>query len=360
MAGPDPRAPLALGDPGVAFAPPLSRARLAGLRVALSTDLGGAFEVDHEVAAVVDGVGGGLRRGRRRGSSDAHPDLPLADDTFRTLRAWHFQASFGDAAAPSTPTTFKPSLADNIRAGEALTGADVARAYPQRTALVETDARVLRRPTTCWCCRSRRCRRSRPTRSTPTDDQRPADGDLPRLDAVGVPDHGHRLPGDLGARPGAPARVCRSASRSSRRTAPTAGCSRWRPPFEAASGSLKLGKKSRSRAPGSGRGVPADGSPRVSRRALANPCEGPSSTLEPAAAAADREGLRSAGPIGKTVPVTSRRLDPRLLRPALFSAVQKAVPPVARAVWRPTVTGLENVPATGGVILASNHLSFAD
>jgi 1-acyl-sn-glycerol-3-phosphate acyltransferase len=33
---------------------------------------------------------------------------------------------------------------------------------------------------------------------------------------------------------------------------------------------------------------------------------------------------------------------------------------VARAVWRPTVTGVENVPSTGPVIIASNHLSFAD
>ena len=29
-------------------------------------------------------------------------------------------------------------------------------------------------------------------------------------------------------------------------------------------------------------------------------------------------------------------------------------------IWRPTVTGLENVPRTGPVILASNHVSFAD
>ena len=37
----------------------------------------------------------------------------------------------------ASPDEFKPSLADNIRAGESLTGADVARAYSQRTALSE-------------------------------------------------------------------------------------------------------------------------------------------------------------------------------------------------------------------------------
>ena len=31
-----------------------------------------------------------------------------------------------------------------------------------------------------------------------------------------------------------------------------------------------------------------------------------------------------------------------------------------RVLWRPTVTGLENIPRRGPVILASNHLSFVD
>ena len=44
----------------------------------------------------------------------------------------------------------------------------------------------------------------------------------------------------------------------------------------------------------------------------------------------------------------------------MYRVLHRVVPPVARALWRPTVTGLEHVPLTGGVILASNHLSFAD
>ena len=135
LAGPDPRAPLALGDPGSTFAPPVT-GHLRDLRVALSVDLGGAFEVDDRVAAVVEEAGGTFAREGSRVSA-AHPDLGLADDTFRTLRAWHFQAKLGPLLAEH-PEAFKQSLADNIRLGEDLTGADVARAYSQRTALAET------------------------------------------------------------------------------------------------------------------------------------------------------------------------------------------------------------------------------
>ncbi|QIX25799.1 1-acyl-sn-glycerol-3-phosphate acyltransferase [Nocardioides sp. JQ2195] len=44
----------------------------------------------------------------------------------------------------------------------------------------------------------------------------------------------------------------------------------------------------------------------------------------------------------------------------LYAVLHAVVPPVARTVWRPEVTGLDNIPAEGGVLIASNHLSFAD
>jgi amidase len=143
MAGPDPRVPHAMCEPGDAFAPPLapplagSLARsLAGLRVALSPDLGGQLDVDAEVAAVVEGSAAVLRKGGAQVVA-ASPDLSLAEPCFRTLRAWLFQHTYGDLLVEH-PHSFKDSLADNIRAGEHLTGADVAQAYAQRTALAET------------------------------------------------------------------------------------------------------------------------------------------------------------------------------------------------------------------------------
>jgi 1-acyl-sn-glycerol-3-phosphate acyltransferase len=44
----------------------------------------------------------------------------------------------------------------------------------------------------------------------------------------------------------------------------------------------------------------------------------------------------------------------------LYEVVHKVVPPVAKLYWRPRIEGLENIPPTGPVIVASNHLSFAD
>ncbi|MDW5327336.1 lysophospholipid acyltransferase family protein [Plantactinospora sp. KLBMP9567] len=46
--------------------------------------------------------------------------------------------------------------------------------------------------------------------------------------------------------------------------------------------------------------------------------------------------------------------------PLLYTIGQYTVGTAMRVAWRPTVEGLENVPATGGAIFAGNHLSVAD
>jgi len=46
--------------------------------------------------------------------------------------------------------------------------------------------------------------------------------------------------------------------------------------------------------------------------------------------------------------------------PALYSVVKLTVAPLLKLGWWPQVEGLEHIPASGGAILAGNHLSVAD
>lgn len=46
--------------------------------------------------------------------------------------------------------------------------------------------------------------------------------------------------------------------------------------------------------------------------------------------------------------------------PRLYQVMHPVLTRSLRAIWRPEVTGREHVPRTGGVLLASNHLSFVD
>ena len=110
MAGPSRRAPLSLEAPGSTFAPPLDglHGGLAGVRVALSVDLGGAFAVDHAVADVVRAQAAVFEAAGAT-VEDAHPVLHSADAAFRTLRAWVFQSRFR-ALLEKRPDGFKQSL----------------------------------------------------------------------------------------------------------------------------------------------------------------------------------------------------------------------------------------------------------
>ena len=44
----------------------------------------------------------------------------------------------------------------------------------------------------------------------------------------------------------------------------------------------------------------------------------------------------------------------------LYTLTRKTMSPLARLIYRPTIGGTENIPRTGPLLLASNHLSFVD
>jgi len=131
IAGPDPRAPQSMREPGSVFAQPLAR-DFAGVRVAWSSDLGG-LPVDPAVSAA-------LAPGRKALEAlgcrvdAAEPDLSAADDVFRVLRAWHFEGVYG-SLLETRRDLLKDTVVWNIEEGRRLSGHDVAQAQIRRTEL---------------------------------------------------------------------------------------------------------------------------------------------------------------------------------------------------------------------------------
>ncbi|MFP5022397.1 amidase [Pseudonocardia phyllosphaerae] len=132
QAGPDPRSPIALPEPGTTFATALPT-RLDGWRIAVAPDFAGAVPVDAEVAAAVEAQAGTLTE-LGAVAELAAPDLTGAEEVFRTLRALHFVAAFGELV-DRHPDQVKEAIRWNVEAGRALTGTDVARATTLRGAL---------------------------------------------------------------------------------------------------------------------------------------------------------------------------------------------------------------------------------
>lgn len=132
MAGPDPRSPIALEEPGAVFAAPLDE-DLTGLKVAWAPDLGGAVPVESAVTetlarqvGVFEDLGCVVEQ--------ACPDFGGADEVFRTLRAWQFHLMLG-GLPDAQRELLKPTLTWNIEEGRRLTGPDLARAERLHTAL---------------------------------------------------------------------------------------------------------------------------------------------------------------------------------------------------------------------------------
>jgi amidase len=128
MAGPDPRAPGALDDPGTDFMKPLGR-DFNGTRIAWTPDLG-KFPVQKEVLAQCERS---LDIFETLGShvDNDQPDVGKAFDTFQILRAFQF-ISLGIDVTAHGPF-IKETVAWNVKKGLALSSIDIARAEAART-----------------------------------------------------------------------------------------------------------------------------------------------------------------------------------------------------------------------------------
>jgi amidase len=131
IAGPDPRSPIAIAEPGERFAQSLERS-FRGVKVAWSRDLG-SLPVDPRVTAVIDGQRG-VFESLGCLLSDAEPDFSDADEIFKVWRAWSFELGFGDAYAKYRDQ-LKDTVIWNIEQGLKLSGPDLSRAERSRAAL---------------------------------------------------------------------------------------------------------------------------------------------------------------------------------------------------------------------------------
>jgi amidase len=131
IAGPDPRSPIAINEPGDAFSRPLRR-DLRGVRVAWSRDLGG-LPVDPAVTAVIDAQRH-VFESLGCAIDDAEPDFSDADEIFKTLRAWTFELTLGGLLKDHRHQ-MKETVVWNIEHGQRLTAHDLGRAQARRTAL---------------------------------------------------------------------------------------------------------------------------------------------------------------------------------------------------------------------------------
>jgi amidase len=141
IAGPDPRAPLAIDEPGEVFRGPLERS-FGGTRVAWSRNLGD-LPVEPRVTAVCESARGAFAD---LGCvvDEAEPDFTGADEIFQTLRAWQFAAAH-EAHLRDHRDLLKDTIVGNAEQGSKLTALDVARAEEKRGALYERVRRFLER-----------------------------------------------------------------------------------------------------------------------------------------------------------------------------------------------------------------------
>jgi amidase len=131
IAGPDPRSPIAIAEPGDLFASSLQR-DFRGVKISWSRDFGG-LPVDPNVSAVIDSQRGTFAS---LGCQlvDGEPDFRDADEIFKVWRAWRFELKFSQLIETHRDQ-IKETIIWNAEEGQKLSGPQLARAEAKRTAL---------------------------------------------------------------------------------------------------------------------------------------------------------------------------------------------------------------------------------
>ncbi len=125
MAGPDPRCPISITDPGARFSGNLER-NFKGARVAWFQNLGGVpFD-----SRILDAVNKQRKVFENLGCivEEAEPDLTGADEAFNTLRAWGYAATQSENVKNHRELV-KDTILWEVERGSKLSGADIARAH---------------------------------------------------------------------------------------------------------------------------------------------------------------------------------------------------------------------------------------
>jgi amidase len=141
MAGPDPRCPIAITEPGSKFAVDLGR-DFRGVRIAWSRDFGG-LPIDRRVTAALE---------EKRSAfeqigcivEEGEPDYSDADEVFKLWRAWSFELGYTDLIRQHRDK-IKETVVWNAEEGLKTTGPQLARAEAKRTELYHRVRRFMER-----------------------------------------------------------------------------------------------------------------------------------------------------------------------------------------------------------------------
>jgi Asp-tRNA(Asn)/Glu-tRNA(Gln) amidotransferase A subunit family amidase len=166
-----------------------------GIRVAWCPDLGG-LPLEPEVRAVLDAQRATLER---LGCivEECTPDLTGADEAFLTLRAWHSWSNLG-ALLDRHRGEMKQEAITEIEKGGKFSGGDIARAMTLQTQVM-ASMRNFQRNYDYVLCAVNQAPPFDAKITWPQRDRGYQYGALHRVDEIGLLDHRHGLPGDLGA-----------------------------------------------------------------------------------------------------------------------------------------------------------------